>query len=347
MHRNAIRLALLFFSVLLGIASVAAQSQDTLRLKSGRSLIGRLVEARVDAFVFDDDELGELVVDRRVVRAVGDADAPPSLYDETAPAPAADAKLPPRDYVRYEAPRRGEPGRLSTGVSRWHHAETDTTLFLVGAVHIGEREYFTRLQQILDATDVVLFEGVGRGAAADAPPPEELAKLDALMQVQLQLKDVLGLAFQKDGMDYRRSFWRNADADYPSMRREMDRRGVSLPTDNAMVRGLLKLVLGSLDVATAGEDNRTRMRLRRQFASVLGSPALLRGGMMRGAMSVILDWRNEVAIEFLDRELDAGPDGRWLSLFYGAAHLPDFERRLEGRGFTCVGADWLEAWIVR
>ena len=36
-----------------------------------------------------------------------------------------------------------------------------------------------------------------------------------------------------------------------------------------------------------------------------------------------------------------------LGIYYGAAHMPDFEERLLARGFTKTGERWLTAWDLR
>jgi hypothetical protein len=64
-----------------------------------------------------------------------------------------------------------------------------------------------------------------------------------------------------------------------------------------------------------------------------------------GPDSVIVGERNRVALEIFDREVKAGRNN--LGIFYGAAHLPDMEARLEKRGFHRAGERWITAWDIK
>lgn len=332
--------------------AAALRGDDRVVLKSGRELVGELLEARVDSrpgagghhVRFRDRERGELELPRTLVRSLVVGDAPPDLFrplwlDEPDGAP-------PKSWTRFTAPRGDAPGALEIGIGRFFHAPTRTTLFLVGAVHIADRSYYDALQDVLDSCDVVLFEGVGP-KAGDAPPSDaQIARMDALFELQLRLNDALGLTFQKDGLDYQRRFWRNADVDFGSLTGELDARGVALPTDSPLVQGLLKMVLGGLDLAQAGVDPRMRAMLKRQVAAALAMADSMMALQMKGLSEVLLDWRNDAALRVLDEELAEGAAGRWLALFYGAAHLPDFATKLAARGFEFEGATYLPAWRV-
>ena len=36
-----------------------------------------------------------------------------------------------------------------------------------------------------------------------------------------------------------------------------------------------------------------------------------------------------------------------MEIFYGAAHLPDMEHRLEQRGYQRTGERWVTAWDIK
>jgi len=57
---------------------------------------------------------------------------------------------------------------------------------------------------------------------------------------------------------------------------------------------------------------------------------------------VIVTERNKAAIEVLKKTMAAGK--KKISIFYGAAHMPDMARRLEEMGFKAVRTDWQMAW---
>ena len=60
--------------------------------------------------------------------------------------------------------------------------------------------------------------------------------------------------------------------------------------------------------------------------------------------SVILSERNKRAIEVLHDTIAHGK--RRISIFYGAAHMPDLSRRVEAMGFKPVETNWVLAWDV-
>jgi hypothetical protein len=326
-------------------APVLADREDRIVLKDGRELVGRLEGREEQRLLFVDSTGARHELERTKVRAVLRADEEPGLF---APIVLDEATaVAPTSYVRYVAPESGKPGHLQTAVARFFHEETRTTLFLVGAVHIGEPDYYDRLQDALDSCDVVLFEGVGGGKGGGAAPDaDELASMDALTKLQITLNRALGLQFQKDGLDYRRPFWKNADVDYPSLSTRMKDEGVGLPTDSPLFRALMRFVIGAFDLSQAAENPQMQRVLRRQAASALAMSDTLFAGQLDKLGAVLIDWRNDAALAVLDQELASGPRGRWLSIFYGAAHLPDLAAKLEPRGFEFQRSDWLDAWRV-
>ena len=68
------------------------------------------------------------------------------------------------------------------------------------------------------------------------------------------------------------------------------------------------------------------------------------GGALEGSDgSAVIDARNERAVETLRNSIDQG--AARLAIFYGVAHMPDFERRLQGElGFEYRSTRWVNAW---
>jgi hypothetical protein len=61
---------------------------------------------------------------------------------------------------------------------------------------------------------------------------------------------------------------------------------------------------------------------------------------------VLILGRNRVVIEKVDQVLKA-QGVRSISVFYGAGHNTDLERRLTERGFVAVQDQWFPAWTMR
>ncbi|MGA0059322.1 MAG: hypothetical protein ACO3RU_07015 [Planctomycetota bacterium] len=327
---------LLFALTLLTVAGTST-AQDRVVLKSSRTLVGVLTRDTRSAVEFVDDEVGAVRVPWTAIRAVETEGSPADALGIEAAEEPGDR---PSTYVRWV--REGDEQGLETGTARWHHAETDTTVFLVGVVHIADRTYFGQLQRFLDSCDLVLFEGVGRGAASE----EDIARLGTMMQMQLSLRGALGLDFQKDCVDYDRPFWRNSDVPIDEVLAELQSRGAALPTDNPLVAGLAKMVLGM--AASGGDrDPAYRESLKARVGPILAkADEILSRPAMDGMRGAILEHRNAFVVEDLEREFAAGPRGRRIAVFYGAGHLPDLDDRLAQLGLRFEGAAWHRAWDV-
>lgn len=80
------------------------------------------------------------------------------------------AAVPPGDgeFVRLVEEQDGLVSRLEMAVKAYEPVGHDgPRVTIAAAVHIGKGEYYAELQRLLDAHDVVLFEGVGGGGRLD------------------------------------------------------------------------------------------------------------------------------------------------------------------------------------
>ena len=84
------------------------------------------------------------------------------------------------------------------------------------------------------------------------------------------------------------------------------------------------------------------LELKRGLASQMDAVEALMGGVEAGEGTVIVGERNRVALGVMDKQIAAGK--KKIAIFYGAAHLPDMEKRLNERGFKRTKEDWLRAW---
>ena len=60
--------------------------------------------------------------------------------------------------------------------------------------------------------------------------------------------------------------------------------------------------------------------------------------------SALIQARNERAMAVFDKQRSEGR--RRIGIFYGAAHMPDFENRLRQRGFEPDETRWFDAWLL-
>jgi hypothetical protein len=240
----------------------------------------------------------------------------------------------------------GEVEGLQTRSRIYRHPETGTVVSLVGAVHVGDPAYYEELQRMLDAHEVVLFEGV-RGL--------DSGEIEFIARLQIELKDFLGLGFQKDHLDYARPNWVNADMTWEEMRRELEARNQELIPNMEAIRRMTPMITKMLETqmkslekspgARALVQDSAKRILGRMLASSERLFKMLGIYDEKQRNDVLISLRNDRAFEALEKSLAEGK--RSVAVFYGAAHLPDLERRLtEELGFRPVGDRWLLAWRV-
>src|SRR3954470_12999108 len=88
------------------------------------------------------------------------------------------------------------------------------TVHLVAAVHVGEREYYQGLNQNFKLRDAVLYEMVKpRDAQMPKNADEKMQTHSGVSDIQRMMKDMLGLEFQLDVVDYSASNFVHADLD--------------------------------------------------------------------------------------------------------------------------------------
>ncbi|MHC4816475.1 MAG: hypothetical protein ACYTF8_00245 [Planctomycetota bacterium] len=248
--------------------------------------------------------------------------------------------------LRYvdEGPWRG---RLETAL--WHYrSQEGVEVVLVGVMHLADEAYYRDLSRRLRAYDAVLYEGVPGTAA---PPGIELpwwfrALRRADRVLGRLLESALDLKRQGDVLDHSAANFVHADLDaatYDRLRRE---RG---ETDLELFRGELRLLGGFLAERIGDppqpkpEPEERRRALKAYVARVVESlNRLAARELERARPTVLIHDRNAAAVAVLRRQMRAGK--KKLAVLYGAAHLPDLERRLVRLGFRRTRTEWLTAW---
>lgn len=273
----------------------------------------------------------------------------------------------PANFIRFTDEKGG--GRLETAVVTYTNA-AGVELKLVSAIHIGERSYFEELAKDFEAQDAVLYElvkekgaplpgpGVVRPEAAEGEEDGPGGGMKAVGDLQRFLKDTLNLEFQLDVIDYRKPNFVHADMDRGQFEKAQAARGESFET--MMLQQLMSAMTKPMPAALpAGEEDAeqmlrdlvrlvTRPDMERQVKTLI---ARQMGQMQDAAMgldgpggSVILTERNKAAVKVLEDTLKAG-EKKKVSIFYGAAHMPDLAERVRALGFKPAGAvEWKKAW---
>jgi len=258
-------------------------------------------------------------------------------------------------FIRFVDAGNGE-GHLDTAIVTYGGPQGQR-VDLVAAVHVADRIYYEKLQQLFESYDAVLYEMVKPKHAA--PTPANTRGGGLLSFFQRKLKSVLDLEFQLDGIHYVQPNFVHADLDAATFAKLSKDRGESVVKLllEAMVdhqsrqrhsggdpEATPALGLGQLFAAFMSQDS-SRL-LKHLLAKQLHHVESALAGLSEGKGSVLLTERNKRCIEVLEERLRKGD--RSLAVFYGGAHMPDLERRLLTKlGFKRLAQRWLTAWDIK
>ncbi len=254
------------------------------------------------------------------------------------------------EFVRVK--REGkQPVALQTAVVTYRGEERGgPEVALVGAVHIAEPEYYSRLNQLFRQYDALLYEMV-MDPQEGIPDPEERG-VSPVSTIQVGMKDALGLTFQLDEIDYRADNFVHADMTPQEFFETMKKReeGILQMLFRSIGSGLAQQGSGKsndLDVLAALMSKDRQKALRRAMAEQMemmdGQMAALTG---EDGKSTLITERNAKAFQVLDAQIKAGK--KKIGIFYGAGHLKDMHRRLvEKYGLHPVKVEWLDAWHLQ
>ena len=259
-------------------------------------------------------------------------------------------------FMRIRKDQKGREIALETSITRYELTTEKgerVIVDLIGAVHIGEKEYFEKLNERFKQYESMLYElvapegtvipkGGGRG---DAFPTNPIAAM------QIGMQSVLGLEFQLEHIDYTKKNFKHADMSPEEFAESMK------ANDESISKYAIRALGQSMAMQSAGKggdsmgmliamfSQNKELRMRRAFAKQIKD---MEAGMVvfQGRDgSTIIDHRNAKCMKILRQEIEDGKQN--IAIFYGAGHLPDMQRRLISdfkmkRG----GQVWLQAWSL-
>ncbi len=255
----------------------------------------------------------------------------------------ASALAAPESYVRFAQGETPRDAGLQTAVAHFRHPSKDVEIVLYGVVHIADADYYARVQRDLDSYDVVLYEGVAPGKEAPTAEDKSLGELQKVMG------EMLGLTFQKDGIDYTRPNLVHADMNMDQLKEAMGGSTIN-PLGQVMSQDQLRAMAPMLKMA--GQLGAMLMKanpaMQDNFKMMMGKQlgnADLSNALGEKATQAILVERNKVVMSVLAKQLETTTSGT-IAIFYGAAHNPDFEERLGALGFEQTSKRWMTAWKI-
>ncbi len=225
---------------------------------------------------------------------------------------------------------------------------------LVAAVHVGGRSYYETLDRLFKEYDAVLYELVAPENARVPRPGRKPA--GAIGSAQQGLTKLLGLEFQLEAIDYAAPNFVHADLSPKEFDAAMAKRGESwwsmfmklmqesMARANTRKAPASDVGVGDLFGVLFGADR--EVRLRRIMAEQFTDMDVLTAAFGGEDGSTLITDRNAAAIDVLRDQIARGH--KRIAIFYGAAHMDDFDRRLqEDFGLQPGETIWLEAWDLR
>ncbi len=222
---------------------------------------------------------------------------------------------------------------------------------LISAVHMADQSYYQTLNTVFQDYDVVLYELVA--PAGTRPTLEEGRRRGLLSATQVAMARFLNLSFQLEQVDYDATNFVHADLSPTELSASMKERGESLYVYfwralYASMADYAKDPLGlrGVDMLTSAVGADGEMSMKIAFAGELTRMDQMRAVFGEDSANALIGARNERVIEVLHEELIRG--ARSVGIFYGAAHMPDLEQRLESDfELKYHATSWLDAWDLR
>lgn len=309
-------------------------------------------------------------------RIIATADDKPKAAEPKAASSdeATKTKTPEHEYVRIRKNEKGLAVALETSVITLENASrfSGASVDLIGAIHLGEPEYYSQLNELFKKYDVLLFEAVmpeeavkqglrpgggdgshRKGLTDEQEWTDAKVGMTAISVLQLGMKDALGMEFQLTGVDYTAENFVHADMTAEEFESSMSRRGESFS-------GMLLTEMGksmaaqqeqnpiamNLDLMLSALSSDRAYRIRRIAAVQLAKAGA--GDAFAGfdGTSTIITERNKKCLDVMSREIKNGK--KKIGIFYGAGHFADMEDRMTDEyGFQRTAEDWLIAWHLR
>lgn len=276
---------------------------------------------------------------------------------QPAKAKADKEKQPPGGkFLRVIRNDKGQVLAMETSIARYTakagpHA--GAVVDLISAVHIGEKEYYEKLNKAFTEYEALLYELVA--PEGTRVPKGGGERRGILSGIQGGMKDLLGLDFQLEQVDYTKENFVHADLSPEKFSAAMDKKGES------MLGMLFKLMGQSMamqaemqakgqnpdvEIMLALFDQNRPLKLRRALAGQFENMDAFTQAMGGPNGSTIIEGRNAAALEVLAAQLKAGK--KKIAIFYGAGHMPSMEKQMS-KDFQLAfeKEDWLEAWNMR
>ena len=256
-------------------------------------------------------------------------------------------------FIRIQRDENREPVALQTAIAKYVpiSGEKGIEIDLVAVVHIGEQGYYRRLNKEFEKYEAVLYELVAPEGVKPLKGGERRSD-NPLAMLQLAMKLLLRLEHQLEFVEYDKANFIHADLSPEGMRKAMRDRGEDEMTT------VLKIFAEFLLKMREGADKNAPPAPTFGLEDLLNAPKLKRllaqqfedaggdAGLGRTINQLLVEDRNKACMRILKQQLAAGK--KKIAIFYGAAHMPDFDKRLKGDfGMKRTSNEWIDAWGLK
>lgn len=274
--------------------------------------------------------------------------------DDSAKEKAVDAGSSTTNFIRITRSDDGKPLSLDTSITTYSASKDGAQVDLIGAIHIGEKAYYRQLNKLFDQYDVLLYELVApEGTVISKRSAEESS--NPVSFLQNTMKEFLGLQSQLEKVDYDKKHFVRADMTPDQISQKMAERGDSMMTialstfvDAMRQQNKAALKQNSSSAGSLADMDLSELLQDPLKAKVTLAEQFVASGSLDQALGsslnqlIVLD-RNAEAMKGLQKQLAAGK--KKIGIFYGAAHLPDMEKRLADEfGMKKGEVTWIPAW---
>ena len=223
---------------------------------------------------------------------------------------------------------------------------------LISDVHVADKSYYENLNSLFKTYDVVLYELV-------APEGTKVNERDAsegksmLSMIQQGMKNVLGLTFQLEEVDYSPKNFVHADISPEDFKNSMDENGESF------IAMFMRMWLVGLQQQATNPNAVNDMDLimamfssnKERDLKVIAAKQFMNMDPLMNAIegdkgSTLVTTRNLKALKVLRQEIENG--NKTFAIFYGAAHMPEMEEvMMKEFKLKPAGVNWVDAWDLK
>lgn len=261
-------------------------------------------------------------------------------------------------FIRLRRDDQDRPLAMETAVVSYSGPKyPGVVVDLVGAVHVGDKSYYSELNKLFESYDVLLYELVAPEGTKIPKEGRTEGNAHPIAALQNGMKSILELEHQLECVDYTKKNFVHADMSPAEFAKTMTNRGESFMQMflRMMGHGMAQQAIaekkggdsGSADMAilmalfSRDRARQLKIAMAQQFEDLEGQMAIFDGP----DGSTIITERNKKAFEVLKAQLAEGK--KKIGVFYGAGHLPDMEKRLaDDFGLKRDKEQWIVAWTL-